>query len=66
MSEWLWLAPAVIPVCGLLRWLALFRYGRWLLKHTDDHPRAMRQVEALARVMRARPMLPQGKSTDGN
>lgn len=65
MSEWLWLAPAALPVCGLLRWLALLHYGRWLLKNSDDQSRAMKQVETLAQSMQVKAMLP-SRSTEGN
>lgn len=57
MSHWLLLVPAVLPVCALIRWLAVLRFGRWLVRETGD-PAALGHAAALADAMRGRRSLP--------
>jgi len=54
MSEWLWLAPAIGPVCLLFAWLSYLRFARWLVTHTGD-PADLKHAAALARAMRKQP-----------
>lgn len=51
MSDWLWLAPVVGPVCLLLGWLAYLRFARWLVSQTGD-PASLEHAVALARAVR--------------
>lgn len=51
MSDWLWLAPVVGPICLLLAWLAYLRFARWLVMQTGD-PACLEHAVSLARAVR--------------
>lgn len=63
MSEWLWLAPVVGPICLLLAWLAYLRFARWLVTQTGD-PASLEHAVSLARAVRKQADAPAEKPTN--